>query len=105
MPKQAITVTLDADNLTWLKGRARGIGARSMSELLNRLVSDARRQGTLGEPRSVVGTVTIDPSDPLLDGADQAVRAFFAAAVKGAPRLSERPSAYRVRRTRTRRRG
>jgi hypothetical protein len=36
MAKQAISVTLDADDLTWWKGRARAAGVRSVSELLAR---------------------------------------------------------------------
>jgi hypothetical protein len=35
MTKQAISVTLEADNLMWLKGRASATGVRSVSELLD----------------------------------------------------------------------
>jgi len=77
MGKHAISVTLDADNLTWLKGRAGAAGLRSVSELLDQLVSAARQSGHVGPSRSVVGTIDIDSSDPLLDGADRAVRYLF----------------------------
>jgi hypothetical protein len=42
MNKKAISVTLDAENLTWLKGRVGASGLRSVSDLLDRLVTDAR---------------------------------------------------------------
>ena len=51
MAKQAISVTLDADNLTWLKGRAGAAGLRSVSELLDQLVTAARESGGVGPSR------------------------------------------------------
>ena len=45
MPKKAVSVTLGTDNLLWLKGRAGAAGARSMSELLDRLITEARTAG------------------------------------------------------------
>src|SRR5438128_2723227 len=77
MGKQAISVTLDADNLRWLRGRAGATGSRSVSDLLDRLVTAAREGGRVGPPRSVVGTIDIDPSDATLDGADTVVRGLF----------------------------
>jgi hypothetical protein len=77
MPKQAISVTLDADNLTWLKGRAGIPGVRSVSELLDQLVTAARASGQGGPPRSVVGTIDVAASDPWLEGADEAMRAIY----------------------------
>jgi len=77
MAKRPISVTLDADNLTWLKARAGASGLRSVSELLDRIVSAARAAGGVGPSRSVVGTIDIDASDPLLEGADAAVRDAF----------------------------
>jgi hypothetical protein len=81
MAKQAISVTLDADNLTWLKGRAGAAGVRSISELLDRLVTAARESGRIGPSRSVVGTIDIDEHDPLLESADAAVRMMFETSV------------------------
>ncbi len=63
--KQAISVTLGADNVTWLKGRAGAGGVRSVSEFLDQLVTAARQSGRVGPATSVVGTIDIDPSDPL----------------------------------------
>jgi hypothetical protein len=81
MAKQAISVTLDEDNVTWLKGRAGAAGLRSVSELLDRLVAAARQSGRVGPSRSVVGTIDIDPNDPLLERADEAVRHLFDASL------------------------
>jgi hypothetical protein len=77
MSKRAISVTLEADNLTWLRGRAGAAGVRSVSQLLDQLVTTARRAGHVGPARSVVGTIDVDPSDPGLAGADAAVQALF----------------------------
>lgn len=78
MNKRAISVTLVAENLLWLRGQARATGRRSVSELLDRLVSDVRTGGKAGGvSRSIVGRLRIDPSDPDLTKADVAVRAFF----------------------------
>jgi hypothetical protein len=105
MPKQAISVTLDADNLTWLKGRAVAGGNRSVSELLDELVTAARQSGRVGPPRSVVGTIDIDPSDPHLDAADAAVRTLFERSLGRALAVREERSEYRVQRKAKRRRG
>ena len=74
MPKKAISVTLEADNLTWLQGRVGAAGLRSVSGLLDRLVAEARSKGSVGPIASVVGTIDIDSSDPLLRTADDAVK-------------------------------
>jgi hypothetical protein len=92
MPKQAISVTLDADNLTWLKGRAGAAGLRSVSELLDQLVSAARETGRIGPSRSVVGTIDIDASDPLLEGADEAIRGIYETSL-GRPLVVKEPAA------------
>jgi hypothetical protein len=81
MSKRAISVTLHADNLTWLKARAGAVGARSVSELLDQLVADARRVTPGGRVRSVVGTIDIDASDPLLHGADDVLRVLVDASL------------------------
>lgn len=77
MPKTAISVTLDADNLVWLRGRVAQSGVRSVSELLDQLVTAAREAGTAGPARSVVGTIDVNPSDPALETADAAIRRLF----------------------------
>lgn len=81
MAKHGISVTLDKDNWVWLKGRTKLLGARGISELIDQLVSDARARAPLGRVRSVINTIDLDPSDPSLDGADEAVRQVFAASL------------------------
>jgi hypothetical protein len=103
MSKTAISVTLEADNLTWLRGRARATGRRSVSELLDRIVSAARAPGGGTLSRSVVGTVEIDPGDPALEHADAAIRALFDASLRR-PLLAKRPpAAHRIAQSRRRR--
>ena len=79
MSKEAISVTLDIDNLLWLRGRAKASGRRSVSETLDRLIAEVRTGGRMLEEgsRSVVGTIDIDTSDPALESADAVVRALF----------------------------
>ena len=100
--KQAISVTLHTENLTWLRARAAASGARSVSELLDRLVSDARAQGTGGQSRSVVGTIDLDPADPLLLEADAKVRAAFEASLGRPLLVKEDQATYRKGRSRHR---
>lgn len=81
MYKQAISVTLHRDNVTWLKGRADAAGCKSVSDLLDRLVTAARTGGQVARSQSVIGTIEIDPSDPSLEGADRALRDLFESSV------------------------
>jgi hypothetical protein len=46
MPKKGISVTLQDDNLLWLKGRTVAVKGRSLSETLDDLVTAARTGGT-----------------------------------------------------------
>src|SRR5438874_7983010 len=94
MGKQAISVTLEADNVTWLKGRAGAAGLRSVSELLDRLVAEARQSGRGGPSRSVVGTIDIDPGDPELEDADAAVRYVFDESIRRPMMVRETPATY-----------
>lgn len=96
MSKRAISVTLHSDNLTWLRARADAVGARSVSDLLDQLVSDARRTTPGGAVRSVVGTIDIDASDPLLNGADDVLRTMFDASLKRPAIAKESRATYGV---------
>ena len=98
MTKRAISVTLDADNITWLKGRAGATGVRSVSELLDQIVHAARKLGHGGPSTSVIGTVDIDPQDPLLAHADEMVRAMFDKSIGRPLMVKEAGSEYRVQR-------
>jgi hypothetical protein len=98
MTKRAISLTLDSDNVTWLKGRAGAAGLRSVSQLVDNLVTDARRAGRGGPSRSVVGTIDIDPADPFLEGADAAVRAVYERSLGRPLVVKEGSSRYATRR-------
>lgn len=80
MARRAISVTLETDNVTWLKGRA-GATGESLSEVLDQIVTDARGSRRHEPARSVAGTIDIDPADPLLDGADAYVQSLFEASL------------------------
>jgi hypothetical protein len=78
MPKTPVSVTLERDNLLWLRGRAAGRKRRSLSDALDEVVT-AARMGAYGlaERRSVVGTIDITDADPLLEHADAYIRSLF----------------------------
>ena len=106
MSKRPITITLDNDNVTWLKGRTAAAGARSVSELVDQLVTAARQSGRVGPSRSVVGTIDIDASDPLLERADEAVRYMFEESLGRPLMVKETEATYHVpRRAAKKRRG
>jgi hypothetical protein len=104
MPKQAISLTLDIDNLTWLKGRVGAAGVRSVSELLDQLVTAARTSGH-GPSRSVVGTVDIDPGDPMLEQADEMVRAIYQTSLRRPMMVRESSPPYGRQPAKRKRRG
>jgi len=95
MAKTAVSVTLETGNLTWLKARAGAAGLRSVSELLDQIVTDARASGR-GPVRSVVGTIDVDASDPGLRGADKAIRGLVDASMKRPMVFKETNPAYGV---------
>ena len=76
MPKTAVSVTLDADNLLWLRARAAQRKRRSLSDTLDEVVTAARTGGLGAGPiRSVVGTISFTDED--LQAADAYVKALF----------------------------
>ena len=81
MPKQPLSVTLESDNLLWLRGRVAAGKRKSLSEALDEILTAARAGGQAGHARSVVGTVDIAADDPGLERADEHVRAQFAASI------------------------
>lgn len=91
MAKHAISVTIDHANLTWLKARVGAGGARSVSDLLDQLITDARTRGSAGGIRSVVGTIDIDPSDPFLNDADASITGLFERSLRR-PMLVKEPA-------------
>jgi hypothetical protein len=95
MPKHPVSVTLDADNLLWLRGRAASRKRKSLSDALDEILTAARLGGVgSGEPRSVVGTVDIAPGDPGLDAADEEIRALFASSLSRPLIARESRAAY-----------
>ena len=80
MPRRALSITLDVDNIAWVKGRA-GAAGESVSEMIDQLVTAARQGQCAAQARSVVGTIDVHASDPRLDKADAAVRAVFDASL------------------------
>ena len=76
MARKPLSVTLETDNVAWLKGRA-GATGESVSELLDQIVTAARQDRHAGPVRSVAGSIDIDPSDPLLEQADDLLRTTF----------------------------
>jgi hypothetical protein len=96
MSKKAISVTLETENLTWLQGRVGATGLRSVSGLLDRLVTEARSHGSVGPIASVVGTIDIDATDSLLRTADDAVRGLVEGSLDRPLRASEGRVSYRT---------
>jgi len=96
MSKQPLSVTLDPENVLWLKARSRGAKSRSVSETLDRLLSEVRTgRGMAAKARSVRGTVRIDGSDPHLRRADEAVRRLIASSLARRSPSARRPSKTR----------
>jgi hypothetical protein len=90
--RKPISITLDVDNLLWLRAQAAATSHGNLSAVLDRLVSDARQAGK-GEPaaiRSVVGTIDLAEDDPDLEQADAYVRSLFAASVRRPLLVKER---------------
>jgi len=91
MPKIPLSVTLEENNLLWLKGRVASTKRRSLSEALDDILTSARTGGPgASAARSVVGTIDITPDDPDLAGADAFVQSLFAASVQR-PFLARKP--------------
>jgi hypothetical protein len=92
--RKAISITLTGDNLLWLRGQAARSAKGSVSEVLDRLVSEARAGGRTDPAavRSVVGSVDLPEDDPELAHADAYIRSLFAASARQPTLVRERPS-------------
>jgi hypothetical protein len=107
MPKVAISVTLEAQNLLWLRAQVRASARRSVSEVLDRIVTETRTSGRIEQAviRSVVGTVRIPVDDPDLTKAGKAVRRLFSktgAQARTRAAASSHPSQARGQRSQSR---
>ena len=100
--RKAISITLSEDNLLWLRGQAARSARGSVSELLDRLVAEARHGGRTDPAavRSVVGTVDLPDDDPDLAGADGYIRAAFSSSMRQPMVVRKRSAASRKVKTR-----
>jgi hypothetical protein len=89
--KKAMSVTIREDNFLWLKGQAAATTGGNVSEVLDRLVQQARTGGVQTTSRSVVGT--IDLPEGALETADAYVRTLFDRSLARPARVRERPPA------------
>ena len=94
MPKLPISVTLEAENLLWLRARTTGTKRRSLSDLLDEIVTAARVAAHGDSIRSVVGTVDLPPGDPDLKRARAEIRAEFEASLARPILIHEHRTAY-----------
>jgi hypothetical protein len=102
--RRAVSVTIDEDNLLWLKAQAAATAKGSVSEILDRLVGEARAEGRTGAAaiRSVAGTIDLPSDDPDLEEASSYVRILFDQSLRRPLAVKETPPA-RGRRKTTRR--
>jgi hypothetical protein len=105
--RKPISVTLDADNILWLRAQASGSSGGSLSAALDRLVTSARLEGRTEASaiRSVVGTIDLPDDDPGLTGADGYVRALFDKSARQPKAVKEPAASYATARKARRRRG
>jgi hypothetical protein len=90
--RKAVSLTLSEDNLLWLRGQAGQSPKGSISELLDRIVSEARSSGwtEAGTLRSVAGTIDLAEDDPNLETADSYIRTLFIQSARQ-PMLGKEP--------------
>jgi hypothetical protein len=76
--KKPVSITLDDQNVVWLKGQATG-RERTVSAVVDQLVTNARLAGRTdpNTTRSVQGTIDLPDSDPELEHADAYLRDLF----------------------------
>ena len=99
--RKPVSVTLDQDNIIWLKGQAGASARGSLSAVLDRLVTQARLEGRTdaGAIRSVVGTIDFPDDDESLAEMDAFVRGSFEESFnRTATVLRESPPTYRAKR-------
>ena len=96
--RKAVSVTLHTDNLLWLRAQAAVNSRASLSEVLDRLVTEARAAGRYDARtiRSVVGTIDLPEDDPDLATADAFIRTQFDRSVRRPTLVKESKSKYRA---------
>src|SRR5688572_3567270 len=82
--RKALSVTLQETNVLWLRGQAAASAKGSVSDLLDRRVTEARvaRQIDPGAIRSVQGTIDLPDDDAHLAQSDAYVRSLFDASLR-----------------------
>jgi hypothetical protein len=97
--KKPASITLDTQNLLWLKGQAAASPGGTVSGVVDRLITEARLGGRAAAEsiRSVVGTIDLPDDDEDLKQADRQVRAMFAISVRRPTLVKEQRAGYRVR--------
>ena len=104
--RKAISVTLDEVNVLWLRGQAVATAKGSLSDVLDRIVSEARTAGRASSAvRSVRNTIDLPDDDPNLEQADAYVRALFEASVRRPVLVKEAAARYGAARKKAKRRG
>ena len=94
--RKAISVTLDVDNLHWLRGQAAATSRGSISEIVDRVVSEARLGGR-AEPaavRTVAGTIDLPEEDSSLEEADKYIRSLFSTSLRAPLLVREKPARF-----------
>jgi len=97
--KSAISITVGRDNLMWLKGQASARSGGNVSEIVDRLITQARAAGQTHPAaiRSVAGTIDL-PDDESLAEADGYVRGLFDRSLSRPMLVRERPPKRTARR-------
>jgi hypothetical protein len=75
MSKRAISVTIEAENLLWLKARTRATGSRSISAVLDDMVTEVRKAP--GPVTSTVGWVSFPEGEDGLRRGKEDIRELF----------------------------
>jgi hypothetical protein len=98
--KRAVSVTIGEDNLLWLKGQAGASASGSVSEVIDRLISEARAGGRAdaASVRTVVGSIDLPRDDEDLSAADAYVRTVFDRSLARPMAVRERPPARKTKR-------
>jgi hypothetical protein len=101
--KRALSITIGEDNLLWLKAQAAAGARGSVSEVVDRLVQEARMGGRTDAAaiRSVVGSIDL-PGDDDLSEADAYVTELFERSLARPMLLRERPAALKTSKARKR---
>jgi hypothetical protein len=94
--KKAISITLSSDSLLWLRAQAAARTRGNVSEVVDRLIQDARAAGRTDRSAitSVAGTIDL-PDDESLAQAESHVHGLFERSL-GRPMLVREPPPKRA---------